>query len=343
MNVIVYRYGHRIARDRRVSTHVALTARAFGANGILIDRKDERIEKSVRKVVERFVGDFFIESGIEWKNFIKNWEGKIVHLTMYGERIENVIEEIKKEDKILVIVGSEKVPGEFYHISHYNVAIGNQPHSEVSSLAIFLHMLTNGEWMNKNFDGIFKIIPSKKGKIVSCNYMKILEKEGCGRQVIEHCKKVKDLAIEIAKKIKENGTNVDMEAVEAGAILHDLGRAKRNDIMHVVEGVKIARKYGLPKKVISIIEHHVGAGIDEEDAEMLGLPKKDYSPKSIEEEIVAHADNLTSNGYRYIEEAINEFKIFGEKQVNKLKAMHEKLSKLAGMDIDKIVEKFRGS
>ncbi|MBC7128730.1 MAG: HDIG domain-containing protein [Thermoplasmatales archaeon] len=341
MKVIVYRYGHRLARDKRITTHVALAARAFGAEGIFIDRKDEGIEKRVGKVVERFGGNFFIESGIDWKEIIKNWEGKIVHLTMYGEKIENVIDEIKKFDDILVIVGSEKVPGEFYEIADYNVAIGNQPHSEVSSLAIFLHMLNGGEWMNKKFDGIIKIIPSKKGKILSYDYIKILEKEGCSKEVIEHCKKVRNLAIKIAQKIFENGIKLDMEAIEGGAILHDVGRAKRNDLLHVIEGVKIAKKYGLPEKIVSIIERHAGSGIDEEDAELLGLPKKDYNPESIEEEIVSHADNLTSNDYRSIEETINEFRKFGEKQLKKLMAMHEKLSNLAGVDIDKIVEELK--
>ncbi|MEM2582818.1 MAG: HDIG domain-containing protein [Candidatus Thermoplasmatota archaeon] len=343
MSVIIYRYGHRLARDKRITTHVALAARAFGADGIFIDRKDEEIEKRIRKVIERFGGNFFIESGVSWKEFIKGWKGKIVHLTMYGERVEDVIEEIRRHDNILIIVGSEKVPGEFYEIADYNVAIGNQPHSEVSSLAIFLHMLNKGEWMNKKFDGIVEIIPNKKGKKLSYNYLKILEKEGCSKEVIEHCKKVRNLAIKIAEKIIENGIKLDKQAIEAGAILHDVGRAKRNDLMHIIEGVKIAKKYGFPEKVISIIERHAGSGIDEEDAEKLGLPKKDYNPKSLEEEIVSHADNLTSNGYRSIEEAINEFKKFGEKQLRKLIATHKKLSKLAGIDINKIVEELRAS
>ncbi len=343
MKIIVYRYGHRIERDKRMTTHVALAARAFGADGIFVDRKDEELEKRIRKVVDRFGGNFFIESGIDLKELIKEWDGKIVHLTMYGEKIENVIEEIKKFKNILVIVGSEKVPGEFYEISDYNVAVGNQPHSEVSSLAILLHMFNNGEWMNKNFDGVIKIIPSKKGKILSYNYMKILEKEGCSKEVIEHCKKVRDLAVKIGEKITENGINLDMEAIEAGALLHDVGRARRNDLMHVIEGVEIAKKYGLPKKIVSIIERHAGSGIDEEDANKLGLPKKDYNPKSLEEEIVSHADNLTSNGYRRVREAIKEFKKFGDKQVKKLIETHEKLSELAGLDIDKIVEELKAS
>ncbi len=339
METLVYRYGHRIARDKRITTHVALVARAFGADGIIIDTRDETIEEGINKVVARFGGNFSISTGVPWRKFFEQWDGKIVHLTMYGIPVDRVIESIRKEKKIAIVVGSEKVPGEFYRMADYNVAIGNQPHSEVASLAIFLHFLNNGEWLRKDFDGLIKIIPSERGKKVEYNYLKMLEVEGCSREVIEHCVKVAKLAVEMAKRIKENGTNVDMEAVEAGALLHDIGRARTHGIMHVVEGVKIAKKYSLPRKVIDIIEHHVGAGLDEDEAEKLGLPRKDYTPKSIEEKIVAHADNLTSHDYRTVDEVAEKWRRkIGEEAVKKLYSLHNELSKLAGMDIDKIVE-----
>ncbi|MCD6512408.1 MAG: TIGR00295 family protein [Thermoplasmata archaeon] len=338
METLVYRYGHRIARDKRITTHVALVARAFGADGIIIDTEDKTIEDGINKVVDRFGGDFSIKTGIPWRRFFNEWDGKIVHLTMYGIPVDRVIEDIRKEEKILVVVGSEKVPGDFYRIADYNVAIGNQPHSEVASLAVFLHFLNEGEWLRKEFGGIIKIIPSERGKKIEYDYIKMLEVEGCSKAVINHCIKVAELAVEIAKKIRENGNNVDIDAVRAGALLHDIGRSRTHGIMHVVEGVKIARKYSLPPKIIDIIEHHVGAGIDADEAEKLGLPREDYIPKSIEEKIVAHADNLTSYGYRTVDEVAEKWrKKIGENAVKKLLAMHEELSKLAGMDIDDIV------
>jgi len=342
MVVIVYRYGHRIARDKRITTHVALVARAFDADGIVIDTKDEGIEESVKKVVEKFGNDFFIKTGVPWKKFFGEWKGKIVHLTMYGERIDNVINEIKKHDNILVVVGSEKVPGEFYEIADYNVAIGNQPHSEVAALAIFLHFLTDGKWLEKKFDGIVEIEPCKKGKKIRYNYEKILRIEGCNEAVIKHCKMVYELARRIAERIAKNGISVDISAIEAGAMLHDVGRSKTHGIMHIIEGAKIARKYGLPKKIIDIIEHHGGAGIDSEEAKKLGLPPKDYSPRTIEEMIVAHADNLTNTKYRKFRQAYYELKMkAGEKAAEKLRRLHEKLSSLAGIDIDEIVDEMR--
>lgn len=342
MAIVVYRYGHRIARDKRITTHVALVARAFSADGILIDTKDEKIEENIKKVNEKFGGNFFIKSGIPWKEYFKKWNGKIVHLTMYGERIDKVIDEIRKSKDLLIVVGAEKVPQEFYELADYNVSIGNQPHSEVAALAIFLHFLLQGKWLEKDFNGVVKIIPCKKGKKIKYNCLKILEREGCSKAVIEHCMKVKKLALEIARRLEKNGIKIDMEAIEMGALLHDVGRSKTHGIMHIIEGIKIARKYGLPEKVVSIIKRHAGAGIDEDEAVKLGLPRDDYTPRTIEEMVVAHADNLVGYKYRMLEDAIREFKRkAGKKAVLKLKELHKKLSNLAGIDIDKIVEEIK--
>mgnify|MGYP000147270295 CR=1 FL=1 len=174
MKIIVLRYGHRPQRDKRISTHVALVARAFGADGIIFsDVIDEKVEESIKKVVETWGGDFFVKMGIPWRKVIKEWKEKggiIVHLTMYGENIESsdVVERIKQENKdILLIVGSQKVPSEFYKIADYNVAIGNQPHSEVAALAVFLYKFFEGKCLLKEYKSAkLKIIPQKRGKKV---------------------------------------------------------------------------------------------------------------------------------------------------------------------------------
>ncbi|MBU2477332.1 tRNA (cytidine(56)-2'-O)-methyltransferase, partial [Candidatus Micrarchaeota archaeon] len=62
-------------------------------------------------------------------------------------------------------VGAEKVPPQVYEKSDYNISIGNQPHSEIAALAVFLHELFEGKELNKKFSkGQIKIIPQKKGK-----------------------------------------------------------------------------------------------------------------------------------------------------------------------------------
>ena len=120
--------------------------------------------------------------------------------------------------------------------------------------------------------------------------IELLEKENTPENVIDHCKAV----CKKAMKIAANFDNVDKDLIRKGALLHDIGRSKTHGITHAIEGVKIAEKYGYPQDVLNIIERHIGAGITEEEAVKLGLPKKSYIPQTLEEKIVAHADNLIS-------------------------------------------------
>ncbi len=159
------RLGHRPERDKRISTHVALTARAFGAKGIYFDKYDESVFNSVRDVVERWGGDFFIEA-VNWKKLLKEFDGLKVHLTMYGIPLPEKLDEIKKAKKILVIVGAEKVPRDVYELSDLNVSIGTQPHSEVAALAVFLEKVLGVVFDLKFENAKIRVIPSERGKIV---------------------------------------------------------------------------------------------------------------------------------------------------------------------------------
>ncbi|MEM2917510.1 MAG: tRNA (cytidine(56)-2'-O)-methyltransferase [Candidatus Bathyarchaeia archaeon] len=172
---MVLRWGHRY-RDKRLTTHVALTARALGASGfILADIEDFEIKAVVEKVVASFGGDFSFEMGLPWKKAVEKWRkenGIVVHLTAYGENIAttDVLDRIKAQKKdVLVIVGSQKVPREFFskEVSDFNVAVGNQPHSECSSLAVFLDRFFQGKELSKEFENAkLKIIGQARGKKV---------------------------------------------------------------------------------------------------------------------------------------------------------------------------------
>lgn len=162
----VLRLGHRPPRDARVTTHVALTARALGADGITIAEHDPRIERTIRDVTQRFGGSFTIETGVAWKPFLKRWKthGTVIHLTMYGEALGAVLPRLSAEGDVLLVVGAEKVPAELYDLTTFNVAIGNQPHSEVAALAIAIDRLTAGAWEGRDFSGRVRIVPSARGK-----------------------------------------------------------------------------------------------------------------------------------------------------------------------------------
>ena len=170
MKIEVLRIGQRLVRDDRVTTHVALVSRAFGATKIIMQEVNPDIKDTISEINRVWGGDFEVEIIDNWKKMLKskkNQSFKIVHLTMYGEIINSVIDEIRKEEQILVVVGAEKVPREVYDIADYNVAIGNQPHSEISALAVLLDRVLDGrQFLKKQVNAQREIIPMKKGKKV---------------------------------------------------------------------------------------------------------------------------------------------------------------------------------
>ena len=163
--IVVLRLGHRPKRDARVTTHVALTARALGADAIWVTTGDEPLEKTVRSVVDRFGGKFQIKTGVSWKSAIKSWKGDVIHLTMYGENLSKALPTIEAED-LMIVVGAEKVPREVYDLATRNISVGNQPHSEVAALAIFMDRLTKGKTLDKDFKGRLRVLPNPRGKTV---------------------------------------------------------------------------------------------------------------------------------------------------------------------------------
>jgi tRNA (cytidine56-2'-O)-methyltransferase len=179
LKIVVLRWGHRPQRDVRLTTHVALTARALCASGfILSDVEDANIERTVRRITERWGGSFEFEMGTPWKKAVREWKakgGEVVHLTAYGENIQtsDVLKRIKDLGKdILVVVGSQKVPGEFYssEVSDFNVSVSNQPHSECSALAIFLDRFFGGDELARDFEKAkLRIVPRERGKEIKSN------------------------------------------------------------------------------------------------------------------------------------------------------------------------------
>ena len=177
--IVVLRWGHRPQRDVRLTTHVALTARALCASGfILSDTLDIHIQETINKITQSWGGNFYFEMGTSWKKVVREWRangGVVVHLTAYGENIQtsDILERIKKTNKdLLLIVGAQKVPGEFYssEVSDFNISIGNQPHSECSALAIFLDRFFEGKELAKSFEKAkIEIVPKERGKEIKSN------------------------------------------------------------------------------------------------------------------------------------------------------------------------------
>jgi uncharacterized protein len=163
--------------------------------------------------------------------------------------------------------------------------------------------------------------------------LKLLVENGCSVKVVNHCRAVAQLALETAETLKQKGLNVDLELVEAGALLHDIGRSKTHSVNHAIEGAAIARQAGLPKSVVVIIQRHVGGGITTNEAKALGWPNDDsYVPVTLEEKIVSYADKLIGNGKRVpvdlaIEQLYRESK---PEAAERVRALHEEIATLVG-------------
>lgn len=168
--IVILRIGHRPERDKRITTHVGLTARALGAEGMLLASEDIKLVNNLENVVERWGGDFYVKNDVNWKHEINKWGcegGKICHLSMYGINLPDAVDELKKCNKLMIVVGAEKVPAGLYELADWNIAVGNQPHSEVAAVALTMDRIAENEPFNKVFRGAeLTIIPMERGKRV---------------------------------------------------------------------------------------------------------------------------------------------------------------------------------
>lgn len=157
-------------RDDRTFTHLCLVSRALGATSIHLQDAEDDLAKTVSEVDRAWGGEFRVLVGEPWRQVMKEAraEGRAtVHLTMYGLPLQDRVDEIRRQDKLLLIVGGPKVPGRVYHESDFNVAVTSQPHSEIAALAIALHEIQNGEELKRSFGkSRLRIIPSERGKKV---------------------------------------------------------------------------------------------------------------------------------------------------------------------------------
>lgn len=171
--IVILRLGHRPVRDKRITTHVGLTARAFGAEGMLLASDDPKLADNISDAVRRWGGNFYVRNNVSWKAEIRKWKeqgGKVCHLSMYGVNLPDAVPEISKGEKLMIVVGAEKVPFEIYELADWNVAVGNQPHSEVAAVAVTLDRIAVADPLEKEFSGgELTILPTECGKRVVDN------------------------------------------------------------------------------------------------------------------------------------------------------------------------------
>ena len=168
--ITVVRLGHRPGRDERTTTHVALVARAFGANRVVLPESAGQVNETVEDVTSRFGGDINVELVGSPMRWLRRCDTPIVHLTMYGIPVRKTLEPIRRrwtDDPLVIAVGGGKVPGDLYDLAEWNVGVTNQPHSEIAALAVFLDRLTDGAALERSMTGgEYVVVPSERGKHV---------------------------------------------------------------------------------------------------------------------------------------------------------------------------------
>ncbi len=168
-------------------------------------------------------------------------------------------------------------------------------------------------------------------------------KHGSNEIIVKHCVEVARVAQALASRAVENGRDVDVEVVVAGALLHDIGRNRTQTVRHGLEGSVILLEEGVDERVVEVVRRHVGAGISAEEASSLGLPDYDYIPQQIEEVIVCFADKMVDlDSVRPFEAEVMRFEKKGH-DVARLKALRARVAEELGVDpedllLDKIKE-----
>jgi len=166
-SVSVLRLGHRAGRDPRLTTHVALTARALGAERLYLHPPDAALASRVDAVGRTWGGRFEVVGAPDWRAVVRQFDGGVVHLTMYGEPVAQRLPMLRRQRRLLLVVGGAKVPADVYQRADWNIAVGHQPHSEVAALAVVLTGLRGvpgpGAWPGARR----AVVPQARGKRVA--------------------------------------------------------------------------------------------------------------------------------------------------------------------------------
>jgi uncharacterized protein len=120
------------------------------------------------------------------------------------------------------------------------------------------------------------------------NFEQLLREAGCSEKVLAHSRAVRDVALEYAKR----NSLVAVDLVSEGSMLHDIGRGASHTIQHAQRGADLLRSHGIREEIARIVECHTGAGLTADECTILRLSPRDCMPRTTEEKIVTHADNL---------------------------------------------------
>jgi uncharacterized protein (TIGR00295 family) len=162
-------------------------------------------------------------------------------------------------------------------------------------------------------------------------------KHGSSDRVVEHCRTVARVSAILSDAILAQGRRIDARATLAGALLHDIGRARTHEVSHGCVGAAMLEGEGVDGVVVEIVRRHVGAGISPEEAASLGFPKGDYIPRTVEQRVVCFSDKMvSSDAVRPFEEEVQRFRRKGH-DVQRLLDLKRSLEEDLGEDPEGVV------
>lgn len=141
------------------------------------------------------------------------------------------------------------------------------------------------------------------------DYQAIIDKyypadDALRRVLLQHSRQVANRCLQIARKHRE--LPVDTQFLEEAAMLHDIGICQCNApsihchgtepyIRHGVIGADLLRQEGFPRHA-RVAERHTGTGLTQRQIErqQLPLPHQDFTPETLEEQMVCYADKFYS-------------------------------------------------
>lgn len=152
--------------------------------------------------------------------------------------------------------------------------------------------------------------------------------------LLTHSHSVADMALDVAHRHPELGA--DETFLYEAAMLHDIGVFLTDApgiqcfghepyIKHGLLGGELLRREGLPRHA-RVAERHTGTGLTRETIlrQALPLPLADYSPETIEEQLICYADKFFSKSHlervRTPEQVLKSLEKFGADGVERMKA-----------------------
>jgi len=152
--------------------------------------------------------------------------------------------------------------------------------------------------------------------------------------LFEHSRSVAMMAVDVAWRHPE--FHADESFLYEAAMLHDIGifltdapgiqcYGQEPYIRHGFLGGRLLRREGLPRHA-RVAERHTGTGLTSATIRRQGLPLplRDFSPETIEEQIVCYADKFFSKSHldrmRTPEQVLQSLEKFGEQGVLRMRA-----------------------